>query len=263
MDTPQPQPTNTEANIRKAAEAIAEVLQMKQEFIRCHEFLANNTHRLVELLCQAESRGYLLEDSLTLVDTTYWLQHIDWQTKFLTLVLNFNKNPSSKTLRPLIELYGRDRERMKVEVEILERQLKHRLAHFAKPDDATVRKVIMKNEQRVLAVYLHVRSGYRGVDLSRFFKVPKTTAYGWLDWFKSLPEGVQAGVLAFMDTQVPIMAACQVPSVVPKAAAPKEASSRGSRPQWLRRRGRPISYRHNEPQGENFERARRTSILPT
>ena len=35
MDTLQPQPTNTEANIRKAAEAIAEGLQMKQEFIRC------------------------------------------------------------------------------------------------------------------------------------------------------------------------------------------------------------------------------------
>jgi hypothetical protein len=163
MDTPQPQPANTEANIRKAAESIAEVLQMKQEFIRCHEFLANRTARLVELLGRAESRGYLLEDSLTLVDTTYWLQHIDWQTKFLTLVLNFNKDPSSKTLRPLIELYGRDRERMKVEVEILERQLKHRLAHFAKPDDATVRKVIMKNKQRVLAVYLHVRSGYRAL----------------------------------------------------------------------------------------------------
>jgi hypothetical protein len=29
MDTPQPRPTNTEANIRKAAEAIAEVLRMK------------------------------------------------------------------------------------------------------------------------------------------------------------------------------------------------------------------------------------------
>ena len=228
MDTPQPQPANTEANIRKAAEAIAEVLQIKQEFIRCHEFLATNTHRLVELLCHAESRGYLLEDALTLVDTTYWLQHIDWQTKFLSMVLNFNKDPSSKSLRPLIELYGRDRDRMKLEVEILERQLKHRLAHFAKPDDATVRKVIMKNEQRVLAVYLHVRSGYRGVDLSRFFKVPKTTAYGWLDWFESLPEGVQAGILEFMDTQVPIMAACQVPAVVPKAAAPKEADQSGS-----------------------------------
>ena len=228
MDTPQPQPTNTEANIRKAAEAIVEVLQMKQEFIRCHEFLANNTHRLVELLCQAESRGYLLEDSLTLVDTTYWLQMIDWQTKFLTLVLNFTKDPGTKSLRPLIELYGRDRDRMKVEAEILERQLKHRLAHFAKPDDAMVRKVIIKNEQRVLAVYLHVRSGYRGIDVARFFKVPKTTAYGWLDWFKMLPEGLQAGILAFMDTQAPIMAACQVPAVMTKAAAPKEANQSGS-----------------------------------
>ena len=158
MDTPQPQPTNTEANIRKAAEAIAEVLRMKQEFIRCHEFLANSSHRLVELLCQAESRGYLLEDSLTLVDTTYWLQMIDWQSKFLTLILSFTKAPSTKSLRPLIELYGRDRERMRVEAEILQRQLSYRLENFAKPDDAMVRKAIMKNEQRILAVYLHVRS---------------------------------------------------------------------------------------------------------
>jgi hypothetical protein len=43
MDTPQLQPANTEANIRKAAEAIAEVLQMKQEFIHCYDFVANNT----------------------------------------------------------------------------------------------------------------------------------------------------------------------------------------------------------------------------
>ena len=91
MDTPQPQHTNTEANIRKAAEAITEVLPMKQEFIRCHDFLANKTARLVELLCQAESRGYLLEDALTLVDTVHWLQMIDWQTKFLSSVLNFTK----------------------------------------------------------------------------------------------------------------------------------------------------------------------------
>jgi len=228
MDTPQPQPANTEANIRKAAEAIAEVLQMKQEFIRCHEFLANRTARLVELLGQAESRGYLLEDSLTLLETVHWLQMIDWQTKFLTMVLNFNKDPSSKSLRPLIELYGRDRDRMKVEVEILERQLKHRLATFAQPDDAMVRKVVMKNEQRVLAVHLHVRSGYGGAALARFFKVARSTAYGWLEWFESLPEGVQAGILEFMDTQVPIMAACQVPAVMPKPAAAPEASQSGS-----------------------------------
>ena len=228
MDKPQPQHTNTEANIRKAAEAITEVLQMKQEFIRCHELLANRTARLVELLGQAESRGYLLEDSLTLVDTVHWLQMIDWQTKFLSMVLNFTKDPSSKSLRPLIELYGRDRDRMKVEVGILERQLKHRLATFAQPDDATVRRVVVKNEQRVLAVYLHVRSGYGGAALARCFKVPRTTAYGWIDWFKSLPEGLRDGILAFMDTQVPIMAACQVPAVVPKATTAKEASKSGS-----------------------------------
>ena len=225
---PQPQPTNTEANIRKAAEAIAEVLEMKQEFIRCHDSLANRTYRLVELLGQAESRGYLLEDSLTLVDTSFWLQLIDWQSKFLALVLNFAKDPNRKSLRPLIELYGRDRDRMRAEVEILERQLEHRLATFAKPDDTTVRKVIIKNEQRVLAVYLHVQSGYGGAALARCFKVARSTAYGWLEWFESLPDGVQAGILGFMDTQAPIMAACQLPAVVPKGAAPKEGSQSGS-----------------------------------
>ena len=146
------------------------------------------------------------------------------------MVLNFNKDPSSKTLRPLIELYGRDRERMKVEVEILERQLKHRLATFAQPDDAMVRKVIIKNEKRVLAIHLHVRSGYGGAALARFFKVPRTTAYGWLEWFESLPEGVQAGILEFMDTQVSIMAACQVPAVVPKPANSPKQAPRGRTP---------------------------------
>jgi hypothetical protein len=227
MDAPQQPSRNTEANIRKAAEAIAEVLEMKQEFIRCHDSLANRTYRLVELLGQAESRGYLLEDSLTLADTSFWLLMIDWQSKFLSVVLSFTKDPGRKTLRPLIELYGRDLDRMRAEAEILERQLEHRLETFAKPDDALVRKAVMKNQQRVLAVYLHLRSGYRGIDLARFFKVPKTTAYGWLDWFKMLPEGLQAGILAFMDTQVPIMAACQVPAVTPKPAAAPEGSKLG------------------------------------
>ena len=203
---------------------LLEVQRFQQQFVQCHQFLADNTYRLAELLREAESRGILLQDAFTLADVGYWLQNIDWQTKFLGVVLAFVQDPSSKTLRPLIELYGRDRERMKVEVEILERQLKHRLATFAQPEDAMVRKVIMKNEQRVLAVYLHVRSGYRGIDVARLFKVPKTTAYGWLDWFKSLPEGLREGILAFMDTQAPIMAACQVPAVAPKPAVPKQAT---------------------------------------
>ena len=121
-------------------------------------------------------------------------------------VLNFTKDPNRKTLRSLIELYGRDRDRMKAEAEILAQQLEYRLAHFAKPDDATVRKVILKNEKRVLTIQLHARSGYGGATLARFFKVPRTTAYGWLEWFKSLPEGLRDGILAFMDSQAHGMA---------------------------------------------------------
>jgi len=207
---------------------LLEVQRFQQQFVQCHQFLADNTYRLAELLREAESRGILLQDAFKLADVGYWLQNIDWQTKFLGVVPSFVLLTTSTPLRPVVELYGRDRDRTKVEAEILERQLKHRLAHFAKPDDATVRKVVVKNEQRVLAVYLHVRSGYGGAALARFFKVARSTAYGWLEWFESLPEGVQAGILEFMDTQVPIMAACQVPAVVPKAAVLKEAGQSSS-----------------------------------
>jgi hypothetical protein len=163
------------------------------------------------------------------VDTVHWLQMIDWQTKFLSTVLNFTKDPSRKTLRPLIELYGRDRDRMRAEAEILERQLEHRLAKFAQPDDATVRKVILKNGRRILAVYLHTRAGYGGAALARFFKVPRTTAYGWLEWFKMLPEGLRNGILEFMDTQAPIMAACQVPAAMPKAEGGSQSGGPSAR----------------------------------
>ena len=208
---------------------LLEVQRFQQQFVQCHQFLADNTYRLAELLREAESRGILLQDAFVLADVGHWLQHIDWQTKFLGVVLAFAQDPSRKTLRPLIELYSRNRDRMKAEAEILERQLSYRLEKFAKPEDATVRKVIMKNEQRVLAVYLHVRSGYRGIDVARLFKVPKTTAYGWLDWFKSLPEGLREGILAFMDTQAPIMAACQLPVYVAKQKVPAgDAAPKGS-----------------------------------
>jgi rRNA-processing protein FCF1 len=218
----------TTPNPHRANEIQQTVDQMAREFMKCHYYVATNTQKLAELLREAESRGVLLQEAFTLADVGYWLEHLDWQSKFLGVVLAFAQDPSQASLKPLIELYGRDRDRMKVEAEILERQLKHRLAHFAKPDDATVRKVVMKNERRILAVHLHVRSGYGGAALARFFKVARSTAYGWLEWFESLPEGVQAGILEFMDTQVPIMAACQVPAVVPKGAAAKEASQSGS-----------------------------------
>jgi hypothetical protein len=216
-------------NADRTEKILQTIDQMAREFMKCHDFLASSTHRLAQLLREAESRGVLLQEAFALADVSYWLQHIDWQTKFLGTVLAFAQDPSRATLRPLIELYGRDRDRMKVEAEILERQLKHRLATFAQPDDATVRKAIMKNEQRVLAVYLHVRSGYRGIDVARFFKVPRTTAYGWISWFESLPEGLQAGILAFMDTQAPIMAACQVPAAVPKTEGGSQSGGSSAR----------------------------------
>jgi len=67
---------------------------------------------------------------------------------------------------------------MKVEAEILSRQLEYRLAYFAQPDDATGRKVILKNEKRVLAIHLHVRSGYGHATMARVFKVPAESLRG-------------------------------------------------------------------------------------
>jgi hypothetical protein len=209
MNANTPNPDRTKA-IQQAVE------RMSHEFMRCHDFLAKSTHQLAELLREAESRGILLQDAFALADVGYWLEHLDWQTKFLGVVLTFAQDPSQASLKPLIELYGRDRDRMKVEVEILERQLHYRLTHFAKPDDAMVRKVVIKNERRILAVYLHDRAGYGGAALARFFKVPRTTAYGWISWFESLPDGLSEGILEFMDAQMPFMAACQVPAVMPK-----------------------------------------------
>ena len=75
--------------------------------MQCHQFLAKNTHALSELLREAESRGVLLHEALALADVGYWLQHIDWQTTFLGVVLAFAQDPCRKSLRPLIELYGR------------------------------------------------------------------------------------------------------------------------------------------------------------
>ncbi len=181
---------------------LLEVQRFQQQFVQCHQFLADNTHRLAELLREAESRGVLLQDAFKLADLGYWLQNINWQTKFLGVVLNFNSDPNRKSLRPLIELYGRDRDRMRAEAEILERQLKHRLATFVKPEDALVRKAVMKNQQRVLAVYLHAHSGYNLAALAKFFKVQRSMAYRWLEWFESLPEGLRESILEFKHSGV-------------------------------------------------------------
>ena len=80
-----------------------------------------------------------------------------------------------------------------------------------------------------MAIYLHTRADYGGAALARFFKVPRTTAYGWLELFKSLPEGLRNSILEFMDTQAPIMAACQVPAAVPKAEGGSQSGGPSAR----------------------------------
>ena len=65
---------------------LLEVERFQQQFVQCHQFLADNTHRLAELLREAESRGVLLHEAFTLANVGYWLQNIDWQTKFLGVV---------------------------------------------------------------------------------------------------------------------------------------------------------------------------------
>lgn len=61
-----------------------------------------------------------------------------------------------------------------------------------------------------MAAYLHTRAGYGGEALARFFKVRRTTAYGRIRWYESLPEGLREGIVAFLATQVPTMAACRL-----------------------------------------------------
>lgn len=69
----------------KMADAILrEVQRFQQEFIQCHFFLVANSARLAELLREAESRGILLHEAFALADVGYWLEHIDWQTRFLS-----------------------------------------------------------------------------------------------------------------------------------------------------------------------------------
>ena len=116
---------------------------------------------------------------------------------------------------------------------MLARQLDYRLANVGQPGDVMVGYAITKNDKRVLAGYLHMRSGYGGAALARLFKVPRSTAYGWLAWFECLPEGLRAGLLAFMDAQAPILAplsgACaRVAGMAIPEAARKVVSSPGT-----------------------------------
>lgn len=83
---------------------------------------------MLQVLKDARSRGILLEEVFQLSDTVYVLENVTYQQRYEDVMLRFCKDPSHKSLRPLIELYGPDRDRMRADAEILERQLKHRLA---------------------------------------------------------------------------------------------------------------------------------------
>ncbi len=198
-------------NLRKALEDVSAIKEIKEEFIKYHEYIAKRTYKLVTLLLDAETRGILVEEALELAEVGYWLEIVEYHNKFLSIILNFGKQPCAKTLRPILEIYGAGRKRVASEVQALDFQLKHRVERYATPTNELVGDTIRKNHSRVLAAYLHIRSDYNGPELASFFKVARSTAYGWLEWFNMLPEGLRDGILGYMDSQVPSMSVCQVP----------------------------------------------------
>jgi hypothetical protein len=211
MDTTPQTTAPVDEDLKRAFDDVSAIKEIKQEFIRYHNFIGERTFRLAQLLLDAETRGVLVEQTLEFAEVSYWLELIDYHHKYLSTILNFGKRPCAKTLRPILEIFGTDRKRVAQEVAALDFQLKHRVERFAKPTDKFVEGVIRKNHTRVLAAYLHIRSDYGGAELANFFEVARSTAYGWLEWFNTLPEGLRDGILAYMDSQVPSMVVCQVP----------------------------------------------------
>ncbi len=174
---------------------------LKYSFFNCYRFQEERLEELVNLLREAESRGIVVTEAVGLADTSFWLQWIANQLTYLDLLLRFATDPGPKNLRALIQMHGPDRKRAKAQVEILEEQLKQRIARFKDipPDEAFA--LIRDNRGRVLAAYLHVRAGYGGTDLAAMFKVPTGTAYEWLRWFDRLPEGLREAALKFIDRE--------------------------------------------------------------
>lgn len=193
---------------------------LKYSFFNCYRFQEERLEELVNLLREAESRGIVVTEAVGLADTSFWLQWIANQLTYLDLLLRFATDPGPKNLRALIQMHGPDRKRAKAQVEILEEQLKQRIARFKDipPDEAFA--LIRDNRGRVLAAYLHVRAGYGGTDLAAMFKVPTGTAYEWLRWFDRLPEGLREAALKFIDREG-FMMVVNMPPMVTKGHAQK------------------------------------------
>jgi hypothetical protein len=192
MNTPETDLTN---------EVVKAIQVLKYSFYNCYRFQEERLEELIELLQEAESRGIIVTEAVGLADTSFWLQVIANNLIYVDLLLRFATDPGPKNLRALIQMHGPDRNRAKAQVEILQEQLRARLARFKDmpPDEAFA--LIRDNRGRVLAAYLHVRSGYGGTELATMFGVPKGTAYEWLRWFDRLPEGLREGVLKFIDRE--------------------------------------------------------------
>ena len=205
------------------AEVTKVIQQLKYAFFSCYRFQEARLLELTDLLREAESRGIVVTEAVGLADTCYWLQWIASNLKYVEMLLRFADDPGPKDLRALIQMHGPDRKLAKAQVEILEEQLKQRLARFKDmpPDEAFA--LIRDNRARVLAAYLHARSGYGGTALATMFKIPTGTAYEWLRWFDRLPEGLREAALKFIDREGFMMVANMPPTVTKRDEVGGEA----------------------------------------
>lgn len=214
MDTPPSSDAAAKTNLEDLSAEVTKTIQfLKYSFFNCYRFQEERLEELVNLLREAESRGIVVTEAVGLADTSFWLQWIANQLTYLDVLLRFATDLGPKNLRALIQLHGPDRKRAKAQVEILEEQLKQRLARFKHmpPDEAF--ELIRDNRGRVLAAYLHVRSGYGGTELAAMFKIPTGTAYEWLRWFDRLPESLREAALRFIDREGFMVAVNMAPTV--------------------------------------------------
>jgi hypothetical protein len=206
------------------AEVSKAILTLKCSFFNCYKFQEERLLELVKLLQEAESRGILVTEAVSLAETSFWLQWIACNLTYVELLLRFAEIPGPKNLRALIQIHGPDRKRAKAQVTILDEQLQRRLSRFANmpPDEAF--DLIRDNRRRVFAAYLHIRSGYGGTDLATMFDIPTGTAYEWLRWFDRLPDGLRESALQFIDREGFMLVANMPPTIAKQGPAEGEAA---------------------------------------
>lgn len=187
--------------LTEAEKVAADFGALKTRVLMGFRYISGWFEEMLQVLKDARSRGILLEEVFQLSDSVYLLENITYQQRQIDIMLNFCKDPNPKNLRAIIEFYGRDRKRMKIETELLASQIQRRLAACKDPDGELVRTLIANGRERSFAAFLHVRADFGGAELSRMFGVPRTTAYSWLAWFDALPDELQSGVLRFFETE--------------------------------------------------------------